>query len=58
MAGKANPRPEQSWAVEARDDGDRRWCGSLQAGSSVENGARSKHPLRLKMARGRNIRAW
>ena len=30
--------------------------GSLQAGSSVENGARSKHPLPLKMARGRNIR--
>ena len=27
MAGKANPRPEQSWAVGARDDGDRRWCG-------------------------------
>ena len=27
MAGKANPRPEQSWAVGARDDGDSRWCG-------------------------------
>ena len=27
MAGKANPRPEQSWAVGARDDGDRCWCG-------------------------------
>ena len=31
---------------------------SLQAGSSVENGACSKHPLTLKMARGQNIRAW
>ena len=28
MAGKANQRPEQSWAEGARDDGDRRWCGS------------------------------
>ena len=27
MAGKANPHPEQSWAVGARDDGDRRCCG-------------------------------
>ena len=27
MAGKANLRPEQSWAVGARDGGDRRWCG-------------------------------
>ena len=27
MAGKANPRLEQSWAVEARDGGDIRWCG-------------------------------
>lgn len=27
MAGKANPHPEQSRAVGARDDGDRRWCG-------------------------------
>ena len=26
MAGKANPRPEQSWAVGARDDGDSGWC--------------------------------
>ena len=31
---------------------------SLQADSSVENGACSKHPLPLKMARGRNIRDW
>ena len=30
----------------------------LQAGSSVENGARSKHPLPLIMASGRNIRPW
>ena len=27
MAGKANPRLEQSRAVGARDDGDRRCCG-------------------------------
>ena len=27
IPGKANQRPEKSWAVGARDGGDRRWCG-------------------------------
>ena len=34
-----------------------RHLDSLQAGSSIENAAHSKHPLPLKMAGGRNIKA-